>query len=360
MKRWPIRRFVFLLLLARAVASRAQTDRTDTLILQKLREHKIPGLQLAVVHKGEIIKWGNYGWANLQDSIPVSDKTVFTINSITKAFTGVALMQLAEAFKLNLNDPVSKYLRDLPLNWRQIRIHQLLSHTSGLPDIIDPEESTLIASEPEEAWAKLIAMPVLHKAGERFVYNQTNYLLLGRIIDTVSGMPFINFIQKEQLQKIPMPKTLASGFGASRDLVPNAAVGYRYSRGKLVNTYFAFPPVLQSAAGMSSTAREMAEWIIALQNFTLLKKPETLQRMWTAAKLNNGETGGFDSLLNGYGAGWVIVSRAKHPAYAAVGGGKSALFIYPEDDLSIIILTNLNGAFPERFIDQIASLYFND
>lgn len=338
----------------------AQSDIIDLFIQQEMQKRKIPGLQLAIVQHGKIIKTGNYGMANVQDSILVSDKTVFNINSITKAFTGVAILQLVEAGKLNLSSPVSAYLDNLPDAWKRVTIQQLLSHTSGIPDIVDEEESTLILPSAELSWKKVQEMPVDFLPGEMFRYNQTNYLLLGKVIDKLAGIPFTEFIIKEQLQKVGMTKTARSGFGATKEIVPQVAAGYRYSQGKLVNMFFSFPPFLQTAAGMSSSATELAAWIIALQNMQLLKDKSSLASLWTPAKLNNGQTGGFSNLLNGYAAGWPIVARSEHPAAAAVGGGRSALFVYPNDDLSIIVLTNLAGGSPDAFIDELAGIFIPD
>lgn len=339
----------------------AQEDSIDTFVKLQMQKRKVPGLQLAIIRNGVLIKSGNYGWANLQDSIPVSNKTVFSINSITKAFTGVAIMQLVEAGKLDLSAPVATYLTDLPDSWKTVTIQQLLSHTSGIPDIVDEEESVLISPSGEAAaWKQVKSLPMDFLPGEQFKYNQTNYLLLGRIIDTLSGMPFTEFIQKEQLEKAEMPRTIRSGFGANKELVFNAAAGYRYLDNKLINLFFSFPPSLQTAAGMSSTASEMAKWILALQNMKLLKQEKSILSLFKPAKLNNGKTEGFNSLLNGYAAGWPVIIRNEHPAYAAVGGGRSAVFVYPDDSLTIIVLTNLAGGSPDVFIDELAGIFIPD
>lgn len=335
----------------------AQTDNIDTFLKNEMQKRNIPGLQLAVVKNGKIVKVGNYGLADLQNSIPVSENTVFIINSITKAFTGVATMQLVEAGKLNLSLPISTYLNDLPDAWKNVTTQQLLSHTSGIPDIVDEETNILVPESEEASWAKVQTLPMDFKPGEKFRYNQTNYLLIGRIIDKLSNMPFTEFIVKEQLQKVGMPNTIRAGFGGSRDVVLNSAGEYRFTKGKYSNMYFSLPPSLQAAGGMISTAKEIANWIIALQNKQLLKENKNLAALWTPAILNNGKTGGFDNLLNGYAAGWPTVERAEYPAVAPVGGGRSAVMVYPKDNLSIIVLTNLNGAFPERFIDELAGFY---
>jgi len=104
----------------------------------------------------------------------------------------------------------------------------------------------------------------------------------------------------------------------------------------------------------------LSKWLIALQSGKLLKKKESINQMFTATKLNNGKFGGFNKLTNGYALGWPTVERDEHPAVSPVGGMRSALFVYPIDDLSIIILTNLQGSNPEWFIDEIAGYYFPD
>ncbi len=351
--------FLFALMLVQEAV--AQSDSIDIFLKKEMLKRKIPGLQVAIVRNGQIVKTGNYGLANIQDSIPVDSHTLFTINSITKAFTGIAIMQLVEAGKLNLSAPVSSYLDALPNSLKPVTIQQLLSHNSGIPDIVDEEEATLISPYGLQAsWKQVLTLPMDFKPGEEFRYNQTNYLLLGRIIDTLSGIPFTEFITKEQLLKAGMLNTISAGFGATKDVIMHAAAQYQYRKGKLQNMFFAFDYPLQTAAGMSSTATEMANWIIALQKNQFLKEKKSMTALWTPASLNNGKTGGFSNLLNGYAAGWPIIKRIEHPAAAPVGGGRSAVFVYPNDNLSIIVLTNLSGGTPDAFIDEIAGFYIPD
>lgn len=346
--------------LALSCSAFGQADSIDVFVQQRMQQRKIPGLQLAIVRNGKVIKKGNYGLANVQDSIAVSDKTVFTINSITKAFVGVAILQLAEQGKLQLSAPVGTYLDGLPEAWRAVTVQQLLSHTSGIPDIVDEEEAVMIAPTLEASWQKVLAMPMDFAPGAQFRYNQTNYLLLGRIIDKLSGMPFQEFITKGQLAKVAMPYTVRAGFGATKAVIPHAAQGYVYLRGVLSNMFFSFPDALQTAAGMSATAEELAAWVIALQKGQLFTKKASLDSLWKPALLNTGNTGGFSKQLNGYAAGWPIMTRSEHPAAAAVGGGRSAVIVYPKDDLSIIVLTNLMGGSPESFIDELAGMFIPD
>ncbi len=332
----------------------------DQYIKQMMQERRIPGLQLAVVQHGKVVKLQNYGLANIQDSIPVNNETLFPINSITKAFVGVAVMQLVAQGKLDLEQPVSKYLDSLPQAWHAVKIRQLLSHQSGLPEIFG--DDPVPEGQEQAAWKKVLDMPMEFKTGERFSYNQTNYLLLGKIIDQLSGKPFAQFIKKEQLDFIGLKKTC---FGDAHTVITGQARGYTYFHnvnGKIVRTneisniFEEVPPFLRTAAGMNATAAELAKWIIALQNGTLLSK-SGLQKMWTPGLLNNGKAAGFNALLNGYALGWPVAQREQHPAIVPTGGGRSAIAIYPSDDLVVIILTNMKGSSPESFIDEIAGHY---
>jgi CubicO group peptidase (beta-lactamase class C family) len=337
-------------------SSRPAPDNVDTFLERQMRRRDIPGLQLAVVRHRKIIKLGAYGLANVQDPIPVDNRTVFPINSITKAFVGVALMQLVEAGKLDLSASAGHYLDGLPSAWQPVTLWQLLSHTSGIPDIWD-ENARLIAKDPDMALARARTLPMEFARGERFKYNQTNYLLLGQIIDKVSGQPFTRFIQERQLDVANMPR---SGFHDSRDVVAHSArvyshfeiVGGKRERGdQLLNTFEEFPPFLRAAAGINTTAEELARWIIALQQGRLLKSEKSVTALWTPISEVPG------GAINGYGIGWPTITRSEHRAAAATGGMRAALFIYPDDDLAIAILTNLAGASPQVFVDDVAGYY---
>ncbi len=113
-----------------------KTDDIESIIKREMNERRIHGLQIAVVQAGEIVLNKSYGIANVQDSIPVAKNTIFAINSCTKVFTSVAIMQLVEDGRIDLSAPVSKYLDNLPMDWQSVTIKQLLTHISGLPDLL--------------------------------------------------------------------------------------------------------------------------------------------------------------------------------------------------------------------------------
>lgn len=358
--------FLFFGILAPALSKAQkinQPDSIDLFLTQKMHDQQIPALQLAIIRQGKVVKLNTYGTANLENSIPATDQSIFSINSITKAFTGVAIMQLAEEGKLKISDPISLYLDSLPVSWQKITLKQLLTNTSGLPDILDANEQVLENGDENSAWKKVQTLPLEFNAGDKFSYNQTGYVILGKIITKLSGVHFTKFIEDRQFKMADMPLTR---FGDSFDVVQNSAgaytmvkyVGGRPVRGKSPGTgYIQFPVFFRTAAGILSTAKDMANWIIALKSGKLLKQKTSLETLWDPALLNNGKVGGFNQLTNGYALGWPTVTRIEHPAVGPVGGGRSALFIYQKDDLSIVVLTNLMGANPERFIDEVAAYY---
>ncbi|SHM98108.1 serine hydrolase [Flavobacterium chilense] len=342
------------------------TDSIDVFLKDKMKKLHIPGLQLAVVQNGKIIKRESYGIANIENAVSVTEESMFSINSCTKAFVGVAVMQLQEEGKLNINDPISKYLDDIPVTWKSLRIKQLFANISGLPNIIDEKEN-LLADTENGSWEMVKTQPMeLFNTGDRFRYNQTGYVIIGRIINKLSGMHFTKFIEERQFKAVGMKQTR---FGDSNDIIPHSAGAYTTQdivNGRWVTTneirssYAKFPEFFRTCTGIISTSGEIAQWIIALENGKLLKQKSSLDVLWQPALRNNGRVGGFNKLVNGYALGWPTVTREEHPAVGPIGGMRSAFFVYPKDDLSIVVLTNLQGANPEWFIDEIAGYYIPD
>ena len=352
------------ILALKPVFAQSPEKEVDKFVWRQMKELGIPGLQVAVVKGGKIALNKSYGYANLQDSVAVSSKSLFAINSCTKVFTGVAMMQLVEEGKVELSAPVSRYLDGLPASWQPVTIIQLMTHISGLPDInrsANMVGNTMTASGKEgSAWDKVQKLPMDFPTGEQFSYNQTNGALLGMIIEKLSGKPFPEVFKERQFDVAGMPRTM---FGDSRNVIPHFAPTYRYTKemdGKklkepvLVNNYNEFAPTSWAGSGLNSTAEEMAKWVIALQQGKFLKTKEALQTMWTPAKFNNGSP-------TSWTPGWGIAKiRAKHRAFGMSGGGRSAFLIYPDDDLAVIVLTNLGGSSPENFIEELAGLYNPD
>lgn len=356
--------FLFLALFITTLNLFAQTNpAVEAIIKREMTERKIPGLQVAIVSKGKIVLNQSYGIANVQDNVPVTNQSIFAINSCTKVFTAVAIMQLVEQGKINLSKPVSTYLNDLPATWPAVTIKQLLNHTSGLPDglgLLDARTGGTGNSTEATFWEKLKTMPMLSTPGEKFNYNQTNAYLLAKLIDKFSSKTFQEVFDQLQFQPAGLKNTV---FGDSRDVIPHFAPTYFYRNNidgqqlatpKLINNYYEFPYFRRTASGLNSTAEDMAKWVIALQSGKLLQSKSSIDTMWSQGQFNNG-TG------TPWTLGWGLNRfRAKHKAVGMSGGGRAAFLVYPDDDLAVIVLTNLGGSYPEDFLEELAGCYNAD
>jgi len=343
------------------VYAQSINDSVSKFIGEQMKARRIPGMQVAVVQHGKIVYLKSFGIANIEDSISVTNQTLFPVHSITKALVGVAIMQLVEAGKINITKPVSAYLDNLPVAWRMVTVQQLLTHTSGLPDVWD-SNSQLIDIDEDEAWQKTLQAPLNAQPGEKFQYVQTNYILLGKIINKLAGMQFTDFIRQHQFG--PADMTL-SGFGDNHDIVPHLSGTYTYRRvihravvvsDTLQKMILDWPKYLWTAVGLNTNAEELANWTIKLQDGTLLSK-KSLPTLWTPGLLKDGSHQGFSPTLNGYALGWPVSLRKDHPVAGPTGGGRAAFFIYRDDDLTVIVLTNMIFSAPQSYIDGIAGFY---
>jgi len=329
-------------------------DQTRRLIRQTMLEQRIPGLQVAVVKDGQIVLSEAYGLANVENGVIATRNTRFPLNSATKAFTGVAAAQLAQQGKLDLDAPLARYLDALPPAWQNVRVRQLLAHTSGLPDILD-EHGLLGGGSEEQAWQAVTARPMDAAPGQRFAYNQTNYVLLARIIAQQSGMPYERYLATAQFAPARMARTT---FGDSYDLIPDAATMYSLAPRatdaadapqRLSHWFYDIPPSLWAGGGILTTADDTAHWLAALGDGRLLGDAARA-RMWAAEPLASGSPGP-------WAAGWPVLQAAPDRQVAGIGGARSAFIVYPDRGVAVVVLTNLVGANPQRFIPRIADLY---
>jgi CubicO group peptidase (beta-lactamase class C family) len=346
--------------LAQPQARRKPQTKLDSIaafVKSEMQTRGIPGLQLAIIRSGKIVLQASYGLANVEHSVPVTPQTLFSINSATKAFTGVAAMQLVEEGKLDLAQPVAKYLDDLPPAWQQIPVRRLLDHTSGLPDFVDVKNGGYRYGLPfDKAWIRIRQEPLEFVPGEKTSYNQTNYVLLGQLIERLSGVRFEQFVRERQF--IPAGMTQAT-FGDSRDVTPNKAPTYAHSKqskgnfvkGKTLERTWEEFPELRSTAGINTTAADLAKWLMALQTHRLLKKQSSLEALWAPQPLNNKTVGG-------WALGWTAKRNLSPRAVAGIGGSRSWFYLYPDHDLAVVVLTNMKSDGPENLAPEIAGFFY--
>jgi hypothetical protein len=190
------------------------------------------------------------------------------------------------------------------------------------------------------------ALAMDFQPGQRFRYNQTNYVLLAQLIERQSGQPFVEFIQRGQFDVAGMPH---SGFGDAKDVVRNKTTSYFLAGKAYRNVIEDFPVFMRAGAGINSNVAELANWLVALQSGRLLT-PASVARLWQPGTFTDGKPAP-------WALGWPAIRLDGHRAVAGIGGARSAFYVYPNDDLAIIILTNLAGGQPEQLIDTVAGFY---
>jgi len=339
----------FLLLpIAFAVSAPAFADKLDDAILAEMKRSHTPGISIAVVKNGKIIREQGYGFADLENQVKVTPATVFQSGSVGKTFTAALVMLLAQDGKLSLDDPISKHLANTPKAWEGITIRHLLSHTSGLGDPYAKLDLTKDYSE-EELIALEAEIPVLFAPGEKWSYSNMGYHLLGFICNKAGG----KFYGDQLHDRIFAPLDMGTRIISEADIIPHRARGYERKGGQTVNQSWVAPRLNTTADGsLYLTARDLAKWDLALYGDKVLPA-SVRQASWTPAKLNDGSA-------TQYGYGWQLFDRNGHKTIAHSGswqGFRAQLYRFVDDKLSVVVLANSASARPNKLGDIVAAHY---
>ena len=331
--------------------SPARADDVDAYLQAQMAAHHVPGLSVAVVQDGKVVKTAAYGLSDAEAKTPATVNTVYGLGSCTKPFTAVAVLQLVEAGKITLDAPVSRYLDGLPPAWSAITVRRLLTHTSGLPNYRRFLNFKRL-SEPKYRQPGMVVSLLARKKldfppGTRYEYSNTNYHLLGQLIEKVSGQTYGAFLSAHQFQPAGMTAMRLSDPSAT---APNEAVGYDWDGKKRLPNAVLFPAQLDTGdSGLLSTPGDLAKWTEALSSGLLLK-PEMLRLMVTPGTLTDGTP-------ITYGLGWVISNWRGHPLVGhsgAVPGYSSSILRFPDRRLTVILLCNLYDTEGAPLTDSMA------
>ena len=315
----------------------------DQFVTREMAARHIPGLSIAVVQNGRLVMAQGYGTANVELASPATPKTVYCLASLSKQFTAAAILLLAQDGKLSLDSPAAQLLPSLKLpdSWDTITVRELLNQTSGLPNytaLANTDTNTdpfLKDYTPSEIIRLIASRPLAFAPGARFEYSNTNYYLLARIVQTVSGKPLPAFLQQRIFQPLGMTSTGEFDQSAIR---PGRAARYLWMGGKLLNDCFdSSPSFREGAGGIESSALDMAKWDSALDtSFPLTAASKRL--MWTAPKLSSPPP------AYRYGFGWVVDTYNQRPMIWHNGelpGATCWMGRFPESHLTVIVLCNL-------------------
>ena len=342
------------------MATPALGDPIADFVQATMKERSIPGLSLAVVQDGKTLREEAFGVVSLELGVAATAQSVFPVASVTKIFTATLVMRLVQDGKLGIDAKVGDLLPDLPETWRAVTLRQLLTHTSGLPDmIVDPMKGLWLGETREEALAKAAPLPLQFEAGTAWSYNQTNYILLGMILERVSGKSLEALLQESILGPLQMKSTT---YADARQVV--AGRGPWYSRidfsgtqprlaTKVYPTWVTYPDFVHTCAGLNTTALELARFVDRVAAGKVLA-PATLANMWQRQTLRDGKPAGMDE-TTGMGLGWILEEHGGSPWVGATGGATVALRHAVREKLTVVVLTNCQGSDPDGIATEILS-----
>ncbi len=311
----------------------ALADPVDAYIRQQMDRYHVPGLALAVVQGGRVVKLQGYGRASVEHDVPTTVNSVFEIGSISKQMTAAAILLLVEEEQVDLDASIHTYIPKLPPLWQGVTLRHLLTHTSGIKNYTGLPGFGLSRRLNRAGFVhELSTYPLDFAPGDFWAYSNSGYNLLGYIIEQASGMPYWSFLKARIFDPLRMAST------RDRDLIhvfPHRVTGYEWYDEVLQGRDYELTDLF-AAGAIVSTVSDLVKWNAALSTTDFLTA-DSMKEMWKQARLNNGET-------YPYGFGWNIeeirgIRRLRHNGQTA--GFSSNFTHYPDHNLTIIILCNL-------------------
>ena len=304
-------------------------------IVSKYYQPDTPGATILVAKDGKTIYRKAVGKSNLELDVDMLPENVFMLASITKQFTAVSILMLEEQSKLSLDDPITKFIPDYPTLGKTITIRNLLNHTSGIKsytgigNLVEVARTDMSLDELIDYFKN---EPMDFDPGEEFRYNNSGYVLLGKIIEVISKDTYENFIEKNIFERLGMEN---SSYGNNRELIKNRVEGYEQNENGYVNASYLSMSIAHAAGALTSTIDDMLKWQNALATNKMIKAT-SLDKAINGSELNNGEHIGY-----GFGLGEMNLKGSK--GYTHSGGifGTSTNGIYLiDEDVYVIGLSN--------------------
>jgi len=347
-------RRVLALAAASAFAGLARADDLDREIEAEMSRQQVPGLTLAVVRGGRVVRTGAYGYGDLEWRAAATPDTRFEIASMSKMFTGAAARILVEEGRLDPEMPIHKWFDGLPVSWDGMKVRHLLTMSTGLPEDwggeLIPYDADVVTTYDDASMLR--AFTTLKPAappGTEFHYSSPGYAMLGMIVTKIAGTSLPRFVRDRIFAPAGMER---SSFVDNVEVVPERAQGYRRAEGKVVKGWHlgqylhARPDV-----GILSTAPDLARWVVALDAGRIVKEPA---RLWDGATADSGRH------LD-YSYGWMTSTALGHRVAGHGGryrtGFRSTIQAWLDDDLAFVVLANADWVDVDRFSLMVARAY---
>ena len=325
-------------------------QRVDAFVTAEIGRQKVPGIAIAIVKGGQVLKMAGFGEANVEHHVAVTPETIFQSGSLGKQFTSTLIMLLAEDGKLELDRSIATYLPNTPEAFKAITVRHLLTHTSGIPDYSPELLDYRHDYTEDELTAAAFKLKLEFPPGSRWNYSNTGYVLLGVIASKVGG----KFYGDQLRERVFTPAGMTTArIITEEDIVPNRAAGYRLVRGELKNQSWVAPKLNTTADGsLYFSVRDLVAWERTVRTRALLKA-DSWKQVVGPSRLTSGRP-------YPYGMGWsldTVGGQAVEGHGGAWQGFKTQLTRYLGDDMTVIVLANAAQANPGAFVDSIAAIY---
>ncbi|MEM6597146.1 MAG: serine hydrolase [Cyanobacteria bacterium P01_C01_bin.69] len=329
----------------------ADDEAIDVFVEELMEDSQIPGLSLAVIHDQKLIKTAGYGMLDREQNVKTRPSSIFPIASISKPITATAVMLLVEEGKLDLDIPISTYLPEAPEGWNTMTLRHVLNHTAGLPEGVGEDDTQTL----DGVVATAAEAPLNFQPGEAWMYSNTGYSLAAAIVEKASAQPFSEFVESRIFEPLEMNNT-----DVLRDSYRfgNRAMGYELIGSDIrpidvnFNLVHRIMPMFQGSGSVTSNVVDLSRWAIALQKGQLLSA-ESQAEMEQFGVMNSG-------LAAQYGLGWILADSNGHRNVTHGGnlwGYSTSLSRFPDDQLTIIVLTNKDSEDGDGIALKIAQQY---
>jgi len=324
-------------------------------VFKNLQIGTMPGVSVLVAQNGDIVYQKGFGYADIEKKIPVTPDTKFKIGSVSKQFTAVAILKLQEEGKIKIDDKLSKYIPDFPRG-NEVTIYQLLTHTSGIHDYsVQPGLDVTKPVTPQALLDVIKKLPYDFNPGERYLYNNSGYSILGYIVAQLSGKTLSEYLNDTFFKPLGMKN---SGIYETNIVLNNEAQGYSMNGEKVKKADFQEMSWASGVGSIYSTTKDLYKWNEAIFNGKVLSKA-TLKTAFAQAVLKSGAK-------VDYGFGWFLITN-RGLKFIQHSGGVSGFSAYlerqPENNLTVCVLLNslpspegiqpvLNGQAISEFILQ--------
>ena len=294
---------------------------------------------------GKVLYRKAFGFAQAEWEIPNTPETKFRIGSITKQFTAVAILRLVEQGKLKLDDPIKKHYPTAPATWEAVTIHHLLNHTSGIPSYTGQAgflEKSALPAKPADIIKPIQTLPLEFAPGTKFVYNNSGYLLLGLILESLTGQPYAEYLRQTIFEPLGMKDT---GADVSSAILKNRAAGYVSAGKEIRNAHYTDMAWPFAAGVLYSTVDDLLKWDQALYTDRLLS--------------NSSKEKLFQPGLGNYAYGWQTLKLGTHPVVdhgGGIQGFNTHIARVLDEHVATIVLANINTPAASQLAIELARL----